>query len=103
MINAQNTYQSAVFYSEFRHLDPERRREITTNRRYHEDHLESLIKRGQVEGSVRTDLDPRVTTLMTLSMMNSLHQWYRTDSDLTIQQLADHHVKLILGGIGTAP
>lgn len=98
-LNARNGARAAVFHNDFRHLDDERKREIVRSRRAHEDRIEELIRDAQEEGAARPALDPRLTALSVLSLLNSTHQWYRPDRGVTPEQLGELQADLLLHGL----
>lgn len=99
--NATHGDRTAVFHNDFRHLDEDRRQEIVHSRRTHETRLERLLEAGQKEGTVRADLDPRLTALSMLSMLNSIHHWYHPGRGLDPRELGEFQADLLLQGTRT--
>jgi AcrR family transcriptional regulator len=100
-LNARNGARTAVFHNDFRHLADDRKNEIIRNRREHESHVEDLIRQSQRESQIRESLDPRLTTLSILSMVNSIHNWYRPGRGLSPEELGDFQADLIVRGLSS--
>ena len=102
-LNATHEDRSAVFHNDFRRLDVQRRTEIIRSRRTHEARLERLITAAQTEGTVRPDLDPRLTALSMLSMLNSIHHWYHPGRGLGPRAIGEFQADLLLHGAMVHP
>lgn len=107
----------AALRAHLRHLDefypessqwfklPARRRPAThqaqVNARYHqyEGLLRSIVDEGIATGAFRRELDPKVATLGLLGACNWLTQWYRKGGRLSIEQIADTLVLLLIDGL----
>lgn len=48
-----------------------------------------LVRRAQVEGRIRPDVDAAVLTRLLFGMVNSLTEWYRPDGKLGWREIAD--------------
>lgn len=97
--NASNALRAPVFYRDYRYLSDERRAEIIDARHRYETEFVQLIHEGVDGGHIRSNLDPKTDARMVLGVMNSLHQWYRHDAEVTPEQLADRMTELILDGL----
>lgn len=102
-INAVNGPRTAVFHNEFRHLDVARKSEIVEARRAHEARVEEFITKAQAAGQVRSELNPRLTALSILSMLNSTHHWYHVGRGATPEELGEAQADLLLNGLATTP
>lgn len=100
-LNAENISKSAVFYNEFRHLSSERKHDIVKDRRIHETLVVNLIREAQADGSVDPSLDPDLTAVSMLSLLNATYTWYRPASPFSPQEIGDFQASLLLGGILT--
>jgi AcrR family transcriptional regulator len=59
-------------------------------RRREFDHLVTeLVKQAEVEGDVRTDIDPAITARLLFGTINSLIEWYKPRGGLGSKDLAD--------------
>jgi AcrR family transcriptional regulator len=61
-----------------------------------------LVRRCEVEGSVRPDVDPAVTSRLLFGTVNSLTEWYRPDGGLSPDALADALVTTLFTGLRAA-
>lgn len=90
---SENLVKATVFFHDFGSLDPKRREYIVRERDRYDSFLRQLIARGQAEGVICQDIDPKLATLAMLGMMNWIYQWYRIgggmDSAAIGRQLAD--------------
>ena len=80
--NAENRQRIAILLRELRALNPRRRRQIVRERDRYEEILGELIHEGQEQGLIADDIDPRITTLAIMGMINNIHQWYRPSGGL---------------------
>ena len=97
-ILAENTDLSAVLLFEHRSLERKQHARHVPNR----DKFEALWRDVLVEG-VASKLfqceDPALAARAILGIMNWTITWYRSDGDLTINQIADQYSNLLLGGL----
>jgi len=101
--NAENLVKMAVFFHDFRSLSPERREIIVAERDLYDKHLRSLLAAGQRDGSVCPDLDPKLTSIEILGMMNWIYHWYRPNGDLSVSTLAGSMADFVVAGIACDP
>jgi TetR/AcrR family transcriptional regulator, cholesterol catabolism regulator len=99
--NARNLVRIGVFFHDFRSLSPERRAQIVAERDLYDKALRSLIREGQVEGVVAEDVDPKLTAMAILGMMNWIYQWYRPDGSHSPERIAREFANLVLAGVVT--
>ncbi|RVQ65688.1 TetR/AcrR family transcriptional regulator [Croceicoccus ponticola] len=90
---------TASFIEAHRHLAPDRAQEFVTAERSYRLLIEGLIARGQAEGDLRPDLDPKVAALCLLGFLNSLHGWVRPARRLSIRRICDHAIAMGIGGM----
>lgn len=100
-LNAQYPARSAVFYNEFRNLSAERQEDIRNDRRRHQTRMIELIEQCQSDGTLSPSLDPRLTAVVSLSLLNATYTWYRETPDLTPEQLGVFQADLLLSGMLT--
>lgn len=98
-LNAREAVRSAVFYRDFYSLSPERRAFIISVRDQYDGFLRELIRQGQREGVFCPDLDPKITAIAMLGMINHVFQWYREGGDETPEDVGRHYADLLLGGL----
>jgi AcrR family transcriptional regulator len=58
-----------------------------------------LVKQAELEGDVRPDIDPAVTSRLLFGMVNSLTEWYRPRRGSTGTDLADAVCKIAFDGL----
>ena len=58
-----------------------------------------LVRAAEEEGDVRPDVDPAVTSRLLFGTVNSLTDWYRSDGDLSADDLADALVVTTFQGL----
>jgi len=97
--NMQNLVKIGAFFHDFRSLSEERRRYIIAERDTYDQALRELIVKGQEEGVIPDDIDPKTASLAILGMMNWVYQWYRPDGELQPEEIAARFADLVLGGL----
>jgi len=97
--NAENLVKMAVFFHDFRSLSTERREIILAERDLYDQHLRQLIAAAQQDGSVCPDLDPKLTSIEILGMMNWIYHWYRPSGSLSVSALADSMADFVVAGL----
>lgn len=100
-INARSRTLSAVFYNNFHHLGDERKQHIVESRRRHQHRIEELVLACQKTGELRTDIDPRVTALAMLSLLNATNTWYHPEKDRSDQPIGDLLAGILIDGLAT--
>lgn len=94
-----NPTKMAVLFREFRSLSEERQRIIAGEGDHYLNEVRDLIRRGQAEGVVAPDIDPRLTSLGISGMVNSLAQWYDPSGPSSPGELALAFARLVVGGL----
>jgi AcrR family transcriptional regulator len=74
-------------------------REALLRRRNFDHAVIALVAEARAEGSVRTDIDPRVVTRLIFGMINSIVEWYRPEGPESADQLADDVLAMALEGL----
>ena len=59
----------------------------------------ALVLEARDEGSVRSDIDPRVVTRLIFGMINSIVEWYRPEGPESADQLAGDVLAMALEGL----
>lgn len=80
--NAENRERMAILLRDLRALKPARRRQIVQDRDRYETILRELIIEGQQQSVIAADIDPKITTLALMGMVNNIHQWYKPSGGL---------------------
>jgi AcrR family transcriptional regulator len=101
--NAENLVKMAVFFHDFRSLSPERREIIVAERDLYDKHLRALISAAQKDGSVCPDLDPKLSSIEILGMMNWIYHWYRPGGGLSVSALAESMADFVVAGLACDP
>jgi AcrR family transcriptional regulator len=96
---ADNLDAIAVFFQDEASLPEEPAQRIARRKRDYDHALEALVRAAQAEGTVRSDLDPRVTVEMLFGMCNSLYHWYHPDGRIRPHELADQVLEIVFGGL----
>jgi AcrR family transcriptional regulator len=74
-------------------------RDALLRRRNFDHAVIALVTDARAEGSVRTDIDPRVVTRLIFGMINSIVEWYRPEGKESADQLADDVLAMALEGL----
>lgn len=95
----------AEFPSRFRILmspeaspDEKTAERVLATRRVFRDLVQSIIEDGIQDGEFRA-VDPRIATYMALGSINWVAWWYRAESGITMEDLLDGLVELVLRGV----
>jgi TetR/AcrR family transcriptional regulator, cholesterol catabolism regulator len=103
MFHTENLVRIGVFFSDFRSLRPERQAAIVQERDRYDRLLRTLIRQGKTEGVVCPDVDPKVTALAILGMVNWIYEWYRPGGGRSAATIAEAYGDLALAGIVCTP
>lgn len=61
----------------------------------------SLLEAGQRDGSLRSDIDPRVIGRMTISALNSCAQWFRPGGPLSLDEVSTMFASSLVDGLAS--
>lgn len=100
---SDNLVKATVFFHDFRSLDPKRRALIVQERDSYDEFLRDLIVRGQSEGLICKDIDPKIATLGIQGMMNWTYQWYRVGGGLDSAAIGRQFADLALSALACEP
>jgi AcrR family transcriptional regulator len=95
---SEHREQATVFFHEWRNLSAERQQAVIASRDRWEHGLRSVISRGIADGEFR-EADVRITGFAITSMLNWAYVWYSPGGALTVEQLADQYVDLLVTGL----
>lgn len=84
-----------VYLRDFRSLSNEHKRLVSAQRREYSDYLQSLLEQGQQEGTVAADLNPRLTTIAILGMLNWTHEWYRERGRANREAIIEEFTRIV--------
>lgn len=60
-----------------------------------------MMEAGQRDGSLRSDIEPRVVARMTIAALNSCVQWFRADGELSVDQVAQMFAVSLVDGLAS--
>jgi AcrR family transcriptional regulator len=87
--------------SEIRALEPSLQRRLIARRDDYERMFEQPILAGNATGAFACS-QPKVATYAILLQCTGVALWYAPDGPLTLDEVADVHVELVLGSLGAA-
>ena len=83
---------------EMNSLTPEHRSEVDEYRRFYQRRVRDVIAAGVRAGEFEI-ADLHVTSLAMLDMLNGISRWFSHDGSLTVDELGENYVQLIVGGL----
>ncbi|GHG25342.1 TetR family transcriptional regulator [Deinococcus indicus] len=96
---ADNMDSATVFFHEWKHLSPEAYARVTGWRDTIDAFYRELITQGVQEGTLRADLDIKMTAYLVLSAVNWAYTWYRPGGSLAPRDVAEQFADMLLGGL----
>ena len=93
-----NVTSAAVYSTQWRHLNEPRRGEFAARRDSYEKMFRDLLRDCIRAGAV-ADVDEKFATLLILSSINWIYQWYRVDGPMTPQEIARKLTDMLLNGL----
>jgi AcrR family transcriptional regulator len=78
-------------------------RDALARRRAFDRSVTALVAEAREEGSLRSDIDPRIVTRLLFGMINSIVEWYRPGGPESTEQLADDILAVALDGLRMPP
>jgi AcrR family transcriptional regulator len=94
---------TGVFLKELPGLPPRLRRRVLAEVKDFEARWAALIRDGIAAGTLRPDLDEKVTVYAILGLVNSVHRWYRPGGRLAMSEIARQCADLVLDGLRHRP
>ena len=92
---------AAVYMNEWRHLSEPRRSAFAARRDAYERMFRDIVREGIREGTL-ADVDEKFATLLILSSINWIYQWYRPDGPMTPEEIARKLTDMLLNGLRRA-
>lgn len=92
--------EARTFLNEARALDESYRGRVLAARDNYERTFRQVLETGAEQGEFRADIDPIVTGILLLSVLNSIDRWYRPDGPLDRDALVEAILDFALDGIG---
>jgi AcrR family transcriptional regulator len=87
--NARNLKKVSVYYHDIDQLSGDRRNDIVSRRRVHEDQIINLIRTAQAEGDVNPELDPKLLSNCVFATIIWMYRWYRPGRGVSIEKLSE--------------
>jgi TetR/AcrR family transcriptional regulator, cholesterol catabolism regulator len=103
LFNAEHLVKMAVFFHDFRSLTGERRQVIVEARDLYDKFLRDLIRQGQAEKIICVDVDPKLSAITILGMMNWIYHWYRPGGELAAEDIAHDYADFVVAGLACDP
>ncbi len=91
--------QTSVFFRDFRSLSPERQRVIKEAGEVYSSFLRGQIRRGQSEGVIRPDLNPRLCAIGIIGMLNAMSFWYHPEGPASPSEIGEEFSRLAIEGL----
>ncbi len=91
--------ESRTFLNEARALDASHRRSVIEARDRYERAFRDTVAAGVSDGTFGPDVDPKMTTIFLLSVLNAIDRWYRPDGALDRDALAEEILLFTIRGI----
>lgn len=91
-----------VGLQEMNSLTPEHRAEIDEYRRYYQRRVRDVVAAGVRVGELDVQ-DVHLASLAMLDMLNGISRWFSDRGALTVTQLADQYVRLVVTGLLRGP
>ncbi|MCH9034645.1 MAG: TetR family transcriptional regulator [Planctomycetes bacterium] len=93
-----NLDAASVYSTEWRHLAADRKSEFAKRRNTYEKLVRGLVRDCIREGTF-ADVDEKFATLLILSSINWIYQWYRADGPMTPEEIARKLTDLLFNGL----
>ena len=92
-----NLAATTVFLHDIKHLSKARRDMLAVDE--YEMIIQRLIEDGQSEGTIRSDINPKLIKMAVLGVVNWTYRWYRADIGLTPEHIGQQFANLIVDGL----
>lgn len=97
----QSAASASVYTTQWRVLSEPRRSEFAARRDEYEKMVRRLVRDCIREGTL-ADVDEKFATLLILSSINWVYQWYRPDGAMTPEEIARKLTEMLLNGLRRA-
>ncbi len=88
-----------TYLNEARMLDRAHRSGVVAARDEYESVFRSVIRRGVEVGALRGELDPKLSSIFILSILNALERWYQTDGEFDRTELVEAIWEIVILGL----
>jgi AcrR family transcriptional regulator len=93
----------SVYLQDRRFLTGERRGNVIARRNQVDRIFSGIIERGAESGVFRKDVDSKLVAFGLIGMCAWVINWWRSEGSLSLQEVADQYVELLLGGLLRTP
>lgn len=80
-------------------LDPDVRATVIAARDRYEEAFRAVLKEGVADGSFRNDIDPPISAIFILSILNAVDRWYREAGRIDRDDLAGSVFDFVTDGV----
>jgi AcrR family transcriptional regulator len=101
--NADNTVRMGILLHDFRSLSEPRQKAIVKERDQYDKVLRKLITDGQAQDLICPDVDPKITALAVMGMINSIYQWYRPSGSRRSAYIGSVYADLVVAAVACSP
>lgn len=95
---AERLEEATIFLHEWKFLSEERRQSVAERRRRYEELYRQVVEEGIASGDF-APTDPKIATLLVLSAVNWMPQWYDPEGPLSPAEVAGRFSELVLKGL----
>jgi len=88
-----------TYLNEAKMLDAEHRSRVIGARDHYEQAFRGVVGAGISDASFRHDLDPKLSSIFILSILNALERWYRPDGPVDGARLVDEITTFVLAAL----
>ena len=89
-----------TFLNEARALEVDHRQRVVKARDRYEQAYRDVLRSGAGTGAFRRNLDPKVSAIFVLSILNAIDRWYSDSGRLDRNDLVDELYEFVLVGLG---
>jgi AcrR family transcriptional regulator len=94
----RNIDASAVFFREWRHIAEPRRSAYAKLRNDYEAIFKEVVRQG-IQENLFKNYDEGFSTRTIMSALNWTHTWYRSDGELSSEEIGQHLAGILLNGL----
>lgn len=94
-----NLIRTAVFLNEMKSLPQEAQDRILGGEVSYPKLFENVLREGLEEGTIKGDLDPRLTATIVLGSLNSTYRWLHPERAGNTQKVADYFSRILITGL----
>lgn len=81
--------EARTYLTEVDFLDPDEQQQVSDIRDRYEEAFSATILAGIEDGVFRSDCDPKLAAIYTLSVLNAMDRWYNEDGRLSRSDIVD--------------